>query len=325
MNALGGGVLRWLLVIGLALGLAGLGAWRLDTAEGQNTVTKAISPASWPVSGGSFEVQIRIENVANLGSYEWQLAFDPAILKFESAKDGGFLGSTGRAVTCQAPIVGPAYRQGTEGPVLILAEGNVRLGCATIGLETPQPSGSGVLSIVTLSPLAGGVSNLDLAWVSLSDPLAEDIPSQRQGACVAIGAGATCVTPTVAPPATPLPPVTATPGGPPTATPTPIGPTPTPTGPIPTPTPLPPGMEAVPLAAGCNPVASTYPDSTPIQTIAGAVGPAGNLVSLWMFEVGTWRAFSPQYPEVSDLTGADMLDVTFVCAAGPGAFVRPIV
>jgi len=111
---------------------------------------------------------------------------------------------------------------------------------------------------------------------------------------------------------------TATPGTLPPATTTPVGP-------MPTPTPLPPGLEAAPLAAGCNPVASTYPDSTPIQTIAGAVGPAGNLVSLWMFEVGTWRAFSPQYPQASDLTEVDMLDVTFVCVAGPGAFVRPII
>jgi hypothetical protein len=96
-------------------------------------------------------------------------------------------------------------------------------------------------------------------------------------------------------------------------------------GPRPTPTPLPPGLEAVPLAAGCNPVTSTYPDGTPIQTLADAVGPAGNLISLWMFEAGTWRAFSPQYPQASDLTEADLLDVVFTCVGGPGDFVRRIV
>lgn len=103
------------------------------------------------------------------------------------------------------------------------------------------------------------------------------------------------------------------------------GPTPTPLGPQPTPTPLPPGFEAVPLAAGCNPVTSTYPDATPIQTLSDAVGPAGNLVSLWEFDVGTWRAFSPQYPQASDLTEANLLDVVFACVGGPGDFVRRIV
>lgn len=77
--------------------------------------------------------------------------------------------------------------------------------------------------------------------------------------------------------------------------------------------------------AGCSPVASTYADNTPVQTIADSVGPAGNLVSLWVFEAGVWRAYSPQFPEVSDLTEVNFLDVVFVCVTGPGAFVRPLV
>ena len=116
------------------------------------------------------------------------------------------------------------------------------------------------------------------------------------------------------------------PGPAPTTSP-PVGtPTPTPPlGPQPTPTPLPPGFEAVPVVAGCNPVASTYPDGTPVETIAGAVGPAGNLVSLWEFDAGTWRAYSPQYPQASDLADVGLLDVVFVCAGGPGDFVRPVI
>jgi hypothetical protein len=94
------------------------------------------------------------------------------------------------------------------------------------------------------------------------------------------------------------------------------------TGPAATPTPLPPGMEAVTLVAGCNPLASTFPDDTPVQTIASNVGPAGSLTSLWEFEMGTWLGYSPEYPEVSDLQEKDFLDVVFVCVSGPGVFVR---
>lgn len=305
--------MRWLMVVGVALGLLGVGMWRMDTASGQDTQTKVVAPSSWSVSGGNFQVQVQIEQVADLGSYEWQLTFDPAVIKFESVANGPFLGSTGREPFCPPYILDPS--------------GNaIRFGCATTGATPAGPNGSGLLSTVTFSPVASGASNLDFAFVSLSDASVEtggsDIPSSRLGACIAIGA-ASCVQPTVAPPVTATAAATATPGG---TDETPIvGPTNTPTGPLATPTPLPPGMEAVDLVAGCNPVTSTYTDGTPIQTIADAVGPAANLASLWLFEGGVWRAFSPQYPQASDLTAADLLDVLFACVAGPGAFVRPII
>ena len=86
-----------------------------------------------------------------------------------------------------------------------------------------------------------------------------------------------------------------------------------------------PQSESVPLAgAACNPVTSTYPDGTSVQTLADAVRPPGNLRSLWMFNLGAWLGYSPQYPHVSDLMDADMLDVLFVCVFDPGEWVRPL-
>lgn len=101
--------------------------------------------------------------------------------------------------------------------------------------------------------------------------------------------------------------------------------------PVSTPTPPEPSgpTEDVPLQGGCNPVASTYPDGTPIATIADAVTPPGILDSVWEFEGGIWVGFSPLFPEVSDLTEKDFLDVVFICVggSGPGAatFTRPVV
>jgi len=88
--------------------------------------------------------------------------------------------------------------------------------------------------------------------------------------------------------------------------------------------PTPGPTESVPLAPACNPVTSTYPDDTAIQTLADAVSPPGSLRSLWIFNMGTWLGFSPQYPQVSDLMKADMLDVLFVCVFDPGEFLRPM-
>jgi hypothetical protein len=305
--------LRWLLIVGLSLGLLGLGAWRLDTASGQGpTVSIGGVPGSVAAGGAAFNVQISIAGVTNLAAYEWQLSFDPnvvaAVVSSESPKDGTFLGSTGRSVFC---------------PSTVLDAGSVRFGCATSG-SAGGPNGGDLLSTVAFQPVGNGAPNIHLVCAGLADPFGNDMPASNVPACVS----PVTPTPTLGPGETPAPSETPGPGETPTPTSTPGGApaaTATPAGPVPTPTPLPPGMEAVSLVAGCTPVASTYADATPIGTIADAVGPAGNLISLWMFDVGTWRAYSPQFPEVSDLTEADFLDVVFVCVAAPGALVRLVV
>jgi hypothetical protein len=318
MKGSGRGILRPLLVGVVVLGLVALGAWRLDTASGDGA-TLSISgvPGSVSAGGADFPVQISVAGVTNLAAYEWQLAYDPNVVSFVSATDGGFVGSTGRSVVCQPPILPP-----TSG----LQPGNVRIGCVTGGGGyMAGPSGGGLLSTATFRPVGNGAPNIAFVCAALADTWGEPISIGNVGPCV------TASTPTVGPSETPgsddtpeptdTPGPTSTPGGP-TATPSPTA---TPTGPTPTPTPLPPGYEAVELAAGCNPVASTYPDATPIGTIAAAVGPAGNLNALWQFEGGVWLGYSPAYPEVSDLTTSDLLDVVFMCVTGPGSFGRPIV
>jgi hypothetical protein len=198
----------------------------------------------------------------------------------------------------------------------------IHIGCiaAIVSPDLDLAADPGLLATITFNAVSGGVdtltfgSNTVIGMAQSQDGSCGDVPDDLMactGATIDIGGGGS-VTPS---PGTP----TTTPPGP-TATPT----TPA-TGPAATPTPLPPGMEAVALVAGCNPLASTYPDSTPIQTIAGNVGPAGSLTSLWEFDQGTWRGYSPEFPEASDLQNKDFLDVVFVCVATPGAFVRPVV
>lgn len=160
----------------------------LPTATPTNTATPGASPtpggtlvrvdpSSQAVPAGSdFTLDIRVENVENLGSYEWLLAFDPTVLEFVSVLNGSFLGSTGRTVSCLGPI---------------LDVGSVRFGCSTIGATPAGPSGSAVLTKVTFSALAEGTSLLDLVWVQLSDPLAEDIPTAIQDGSVTVQAAPT--------------------------------------------------------------------------------------------------------------------------------------
>jgi hypothetical protein len=271
-------------------------------------VVRVVAPSIWPPSGGIFEVRIEAEGVTNLAAFEFTLAFDPAVLGFDGVQATDFLGSTGRGpVSCLGGVLQPPQYD------------IFSFGCATIGADPLGPSVPGVLAIARFHPVGTGPSPLALSHVELADHLGEGpTPTVVQGS-ITVGTSAATPVPTATPVGG-----TVTPGGPtsspgaPTATMVPVGPTPTPT-------PLPPGYEAVGLAAGCNPVASTYPDNTPIQTIADAVGPSGVLTAIWEFEQGIWLGYSPQFPEVSDLTEKDFLAVAFICVNAPADFVRLVV
>ncbi len=161
--------------------------------------------------GTPFTVDIVVENVVNLGAFEFTLGFDPAVLQYQSLQYGSFLGSSGRVVNCL-----PAEHN----------EDSVRTVCVTMGAEPDGPSGSGVLATVTLLPVNTGIALVDLRDVILTDPMATVIPAIEQDGSVTVGLAPT---PTI----TPLPTNTHTPGPSPTPT---ITPTP---GPSPTPTPTP--------------------------------------------------------------------------------------
>ena len=84
--------------------------------------------------------------------------------------------------------------------------------------------------------------------------------------------------------------------------------------------------QRVALVGGlCNPLANTYPNGTTIATIAAAVSPPDILIALWYFEGGIWLGYPPRFPQVSDLTSMNLLDVVFVCISTAGTFSRPVI
>lgn len=308
----------WFIVAGLALGLAALASSPGGPTLGQSTTVRVVSPGTASM-GDSVVVRIDIENVTSLGAYEWVLTYDPAILELVEPSPGnpnpqnsGFL----VGASCPPPVDPPS-------------PGAVRFGCATTGQT--GVSGSSALSFVTFTARANGSSSLCIKYAQLADHLANDIPTGVAHDSIAIGGGLP-PKPSCPPPATPtpyIPPVTPTPHGPPGYTPVPTAPpaSPTPAGPTPTPEPTPPPEQAevVDLAELCNPVATTYPDGTTVQTLAAAISPPGILLSMWAFEEGFWLGYSPQYPQASDLAVRGFLDVVFLCVDAPGTFVRPLV
>lgn len=143
----------------------------LTPASAQQAVVR-IEPASQEVTTGSqFTVRVMVDDVANLGSYEFTLQFDPSVVTYESVANGDFLGSTGRSVFCPAPIA--------DGWLL-------RFGCVTTGVGIPGASGSGQLAQVVFRAAAPGTIRLDLSAVALADPLGATINAAVGGGSVTV-------------------------------------------------------------------------------------------------------------------------------------------
>lgn len=84
--------------------------------------------------------------------------------------------------------------------------------------------------------------------------------------------------------------------------------------------------DVVPLAEGCNPVAATWPDGTPIAALAAAILPPTALDALWKFdpEADAWLGYAPAAPaEANDLQAVDRLDAVFACLNAPATVSRP--
>jgi len=276
-------------VVALVLAL-GLTAWLARPASGQDVLVRVVAPAAWPPDGGSFEVRVEVEGVTDLAAFEFNLAFDPVVLAFESVEGTAFLGRTGRSVNCSdADFFTPQLDI-------------FSFGCSTVGAEPPGPSGAGVLATARFRPIGSGPSPLVLPEVKLTDTRGEEIAVVVEDGSIVIGRSLE----------TPVP------------TPTPVGGTVGPAPPSPTVTPGP-GLEMVPLPAGCSAVTSTYADGTPIEIIADSVRPTAILKALWEYEGGVWLAYSPRFAEASDLSEAGFLDAVLVCVSAPGDFVRPLV
>jgi uncharacterized repeat protein (TIGR01451 family) len=126
------------------------------------TVLRIEPPEKTCYLGGSCSVDVVVENVTNLGSFEFILDFNPSVIQFDHFEEGPFLKSTGRSTSCNGFPVG---------------NGSEQFGCAS-GSATGQagPNGSGVLAKAFFTPLAEGETPLDLHNTALYDATPEVNP-----------------------------------------------------------------------------------------------------------------------------------------------------
>jgi hypothetical protein len=192
----GGGALLLLAGIGIALAAGRPTAGAGEAAIGVNPVSQNVTLGS-----GAFNIDIRTDDVENLGAFEITLKFDRTVLEYVSASDGGFLASTGRVDTCAGSGIDPNKSNGEDrgvDPVLYDAPniGAVHFGCTTIGIVEngsglAGPSGAGILATVTFKPKSLGTSPLSFGGLEANPYIIKPV----DGALGAAEGGHTALSP----------------------------------------------------------------------------------------------------------------------------------
>jgi hypothetical protein len=89
----------------------------------------------------------------------------------------------------------------------------------------------------------------------------------------------------------------------------------------------------VDLAVGCNNVALTYPDGTPVGVVVSSINPQGAMYAIWRLNASPpspatgprFEGFAPAAPQASDLQGVDFLEAVFLCVSVPATIIMPAV
>jgi len=128
------------------------------TVAGNLPVVKFNPKSSNMRVGNPASVDIVIENITGLGSFEFEISYDGAIVQIAQSSDvvlGPFLGSTGRTTIPLSPSIDNST-------------GSVVFAAASVGTQGGA-AGNGVLATITWTPQTDGTTTLDLKNVKVSD------------------------------------------------------------------------------------------------------------------------------------------------------------
>ena len=123
-------------------------------ASAQNPTVRLDPQNSTVGLGDTFTVTVIVDDALDLGSFQFDLAYDPSVIWVDDVTLGDFLGSTGRSVVSLIKMNNGA--------------GTTTFGAFSFG-DQPGPDGLGALALVRLKAVGPGSSPLDLQDVQLTD------------------------------------------------------------------------------------------------------------------------------------------------------------
>ena len=124
--------------------------------------------------GENFAVQVEVNNVKNLYTYEFRLSWNPSFLEVNSVTEGPFLNSEGTYLTYfQDKIYNTPDSLGVSGYAYIA--------CSLLGeLATAAASGNGTLATIEFQTNEWGNTSLHLCATKLIDSLMVEISHETE-------------------------------------------------------------------------------------------------------------------------------------------------
>lgn len=90
------------------------------------------------------------------------------------------------------------------------------------------------------------------------------------------------------------------------------------------------GLRSITLSAGCNNVASTYPDGTTGQTLASGISPSTGVAAVWRFDNTSQTYKSVYFPALGaggpppvDVSALSRFDAIWICVTAPATLSEP--
>lgn len=197
-----GGHTKWrgaagAVAVAALLALAGTAAVRSVHAAG---ALMHIDPPSQNVAtdAASITVNVRISGANNVGSWEFAIGYNSALVELVDITEGPFLKSTGLPTTCHR----------SADAAFLVASAKTALGTDTAAVaqygcqitaevnKFTGPSGDGVLGTITLKPKKSGIANLVFVKRDLGSPGATTVDVESADGVVQVGVTGGALQPT---------------------------------------------------------------------------------------------------------------------------------
>jgi len=160
------------LAVLLSAVLFALAAWPSYAQSTESPALRIRGPESVDLKAQLVSFDVNVENVENLGGFQFVFTFDDAVFDFIEFRQGAFLGSTGREAACDEP------QRDT---------GALRVVCVTLGQEPEGARGDGTIATFVLQPKSEGASMISVSRLVLTSVSGAEMTATVENASVRVG------------------------------------------------------------------------------------------------------------------------------------------
>jgi hypothetical protein len=144
------------------------------SAQDQTATVQPVLQSKNVSNNKEVDVEIRADDVTNLGAFQIVLSVDPNILQPMSIDKTDFLGSSGRETFCQPPTIDSA---------------SMLYVCTTLRTTPAGVDGGGTLAIARFRSKGKGTTDIALNHVKLAHPDGSELPSTTADARLTVTSG----------------------------------------------------------------------------------------------------------------------------------------